>query len=140
MRRRLASSRAVALVLSAASAAAMLYVGLFQVRAVEHLICPLFGGCEAVADAPFARPFGVPDGFLALGLYVVIFLGLLAPPRRRGWTANPLVGLAALAGLFNVLGVGDMARLGAYCFYCLFTTALAPLLLWATWQATRPRG
>ena len=35
-----------------------------------------------------------------------------------------------LAVLANVLGVFDMARLGAYCFYCLLTTLLSPLLLW----------
>jgi hypothetical protein len=47
----------------------MLYVGAYQVRAVEHLRCPLLKhGCEAVADAAFARPFGIPDGFLAAGL------------------------------------------------------------------------
>jgi hypothetical protein len=31
-----------------------------------------------------------------------------------------------------VLGVFDMARLGSYCFYCLLTTVLSPLLLWMT--------
>jgi len=36
-----------------------------HVGAVDHMKCPLLGhGCEAVADAPFARPFGIPDGFI----------------------------------------------------------------------------
>ena len=48
------TDRNILLAIAALSAAAMLYVGAYQVRAVSHLSCPLFGhGCEAVADAPF---------------------------------------------------------------------------------------
>lgn len=128
------STRIAALGLSAASAAAMLYVGLYQVRAVKTLICPLFGGCEAVADAPFARPFGVPDGFIALGLYGVILVLLLAPVRPD-WLTWTLLALGALATLGNALGVLDMMRLGSFCFYCLLTTVLSPFLLWAIWAS-----
>lgn len=128
------SARTAAILLSAASAAAMLYVGLYQVRAVKKLICPLFGGCEAVADAPFARPFGVPDGFIALGFYGVILILLLAP-TRPGWLTWTLMALAALATLGNALGVWDMSRLGSFCFYCLLTTVLSPFLLWAIWAS-----
>lgn len=129
------SARVAAMALSAASAAAMLYVGLYQVRAVKKLICPLFGGCEAVADAPFARPFGVPDGFIALGLYAVILALLLAPVPRAAWLTWTLLALGGLAALGNGLGVWDMTRLGAFCFYCLLTTVLSPLLLWAIWAS-----
>ena len=128
------SARIAAILLSTASAAAMLYVGLYQVRAVKTLICPLFGGCEAVADAPFARPFGVPDGFIALGLYGVI-LALLLSPLRPDWLTWALLALAALATLGNALGVWDMTRLGSFCFYCVLTTVLSPFLLWAIWAA-----
>lgn len=128
------NARLAALGLSAASAAAMLYVGLYQVRAVKKLICPLFGGCEAVADAPFARPFGVPDGFIALGLYAVL-LALLFVPVRPAWLNWSLLALAALAALGNALGVWDMTRLGSFCFYCLLTTVLSPFLLWAIWAS-----
>jgi len=130
----MASARTAAILLSAASAAAMLYVGLYQVRAVKTLICPLFGGCEAVADAPFARPFGVPDGFIALGLYGVILI-LLLSPIRSDWLTWTLLALAALAALGNALGVWDMSRLGAFCFYCVLTTVLSPFLLWAIWAS-----
>ena len=128
------SARTAAILLCAASAAAMLYVGLYQVRAVKKLICPLFGGCEAVADAPFARPFGVPDGFIALGLYGVI-LALLLSPVRPDWLTWALLALASLATLGNALGVWDMTRLGAFCFYCVLTTVLSPFLLWAIWAS-----
>jgi uncharacterized membrane protein len=111
----------------------MLYVGLYQSRAVKHLWCPLFAkGCEAVADAPFARPFGIPDGYLGAGLYAAILVLLLAPAERRIWI--PLLGLSALATLANILGVRDMANLGSFCFYCVVTTLLSPVLLWAVWE------
>jgi uncharacterized membrane protein len=127
------SYRIVAFGLAAASAAAMLYVGLYQSRAVKHLWCPLFArGCEAVADAPFARPFGIPDGYLGAGLYAAILLLLLAPAERWVWIS--LLGLSALATLANILGVRDMMNLGSFCFYCLVTTLLSPVLLWAVWQ------
>jgi len=108
----------------------MLYVGAYQVRAVAHLRCPLFGhGCEAVADAPFARPFGIPDGFIGAGLYVLLIgVALLNP--QGAWVKYSIRGVAVLAGVANILGVIDMARFGAYCFYCLLTTALTPFLVW----------
>ena len=111
------SAREVVIALSAASALAMLYVGAYQVRAVEHLRCPLFApGCEAVADAPFARPLGVPDGFIAAGLFgLLVVLAAVSP--RGGWARHSLRTLAALAALANILGVIDMARFGAYCFW-----------------------
>lgn len=126
--------RSLAVALTASSAAAMLYVGLYQSRAVRHLWCPVFArGCEVVADAAFARPFGVPDGYIAAGLYAAILLLLLGPVQKlQIWT--PLLILVVLATLANALGVRDMARLGHYCFYCLLTTVLSPVLLWMVWK------
>jgi len=126
--------RSWAVALTASSAAAMLYVGLYQSRAVRHLWCPVFGkGCEAVADAAFARPFGVPDGYIAAAIYAMILLLLLGPVRElRMWV--PLLILVVLAALANALGVWDMARLGYYCLYCMTTTVLSPFLLWAVWR------
>ena len=124
------TDRNILLAISALSAAAMLYVGAYQVRAVAHLKCPVFGhGCEAVADAPFARPFGIPDGFIGAGFYVLLIgVALLNP--QVAWVKYSIRGVAVLAGLANILGVIDMARFGAYCFYCLLTTALTPFLVW----------
>lgn len=113
-------------------AAAMLYVGLYQSRVVKQLWCPIFDkGCEAVANAPFARPFGIPDGFIGTGLYIAILL-LLVPGAR--WTWIPLLVLSALATIANAVGVRDMMNLGSFCIYCLATTILSPVLLWAVWQ------
>jgi uncharacterized membrane protein len=125
------TARNAVLVISAVSALAMLYVGAYQIRAVEHLKCPLLKhGCEVVADAPFARPFGIPDGFIAAAMYgLLVLLALLSPEIR--WIRLSIRGVAVLAVLANLLGVVDMARLGAYCFFCLLTTGLAPLLAWA---------
>jgi uncharacterized membrane protein len=72
-------------------------------------------GCETVADAPFARPFGIPDGFIAAGMYgLLILLALIGP--QMIWVRYSLRTLAILAARANVLGVFDMTRLGAYCF------------------------
>jgi len=63
----------VAFAVAAASAAAILFVGLYQSRLVGRLICPIFGeGREGVADSPFARPFGICDGYIGAVLYIVI--------------------------------------------------------------------
>ncbi len=125
------TARAATLAISAVSALAMLYVGAYQVRAVEHLKCPLLKHqCEVVADAPFARPFGIPDGFIAAAMYTVLLALTLSHPEMR-WIRYSIRGVALLAMLANLLGVVDMNRLGAYCFFCLLTTVLSPLLAWA---------
>lgn len=127
-------TRALAFVLAASSAVAMFYVGLYQSRAVQHLWCPVFDkGCQAVADAPFARPFGIPDGYIAAVLYSIIFLLLLGPVQKL-WIGVPLLILTGLATLANVVGVWDMARLGQFCFYCMFSTVASPVLFWAVWR------
>lgn len=125
-----AAARIAVIVLSVVSAAAMLYVGAYQTRLVEHMSCPLLKhGCEAVADVPFARPFGVPDGLIAAALYgLLIVLALFG--AGTGWMRYTVRGLAIVAALANVLGVFDMSRFGAYCFYCLLTTVLSPVLIW----------
>ncbi len=124
------SVRSWLILLSAVSAAAMLYVGAYQIRAIEHMSCPLLkGGCEAVADAPFARPGGIPDGFIAAGMYAaLIALAFVSPVH--GWVRYSLRTIAVVAGIANVMGIRDMAQLGAWCFYCLLTTVLAPVLVW----------
>ncbi len=125
------TARNAVLAISAVSALAMLYVGAYQVRAVEHLKCPLLKhGCEAVADAPFARPFGIPDGFIAAAMYgLLILLALIG--HETVWVRYSVRALAVLAVLANAIGVADMTRLGAFCFFCLLTTALSPFLAWA---------
>jgi uncharacterized membrane protein len=128
------SDRLLAMGLAAVSTAAMFYVGLYQSRAVRHLWCPVFKkGCEAVADAAFAKPFGIPDGYIAVTLYLAMILLLLGPVEKlRVWI--PLLILASLATPANFLGVRDMANLGSFCFYCMLTTSLSPVLLWAIWR------
>jgi uncharacterized membrane protein len=125
--------RYIAFAGAAVSAAAMIYVGLYQSRLVGRMICPVFGeGCEGVADAPFARPFGIPDGYIGAVLYLVILALLLVPPGRWVWIA--LLALSGVATLANILGVRDMMIFGGYCFYCVTTALLSPLLLWSVWK------
>jgi uncharacterized membrane protein len=125
----LLTPRNALIAICAISAVAMLYVGAYQIRAIEHLSCPILKkGCEVVADAPFARPFGIPDGFLAAGIYgLVILLSLFSPGVSLRYSVRALAIIAAVA---NGFGVFDMNRLGAWCFYCLLTTLLSPLLIW----------
>ncbi len=129
------TARLLSIVISAVSAAAMLYVGAYQTRMVEHMSCPLLKhGCEAVADAPFARPFGIPDGLIAAGLYgLLILVALLGADSV--WARYSVRTLAVIATLANILGVFDMSRFGAYCFYCLLTTVLSPALVWMAFLA-----
>jgi uncharacterized membrane protein len=111
----------------------MLYIGLYQTRHVGRLWCPLFArGCERVADAPFVRPLGIPDGYLGAALYGLVVILLLVSPDLS-WTWFALMGLAVLAAIANVIGIYDMARLGSFCFYCVVTALLSPMLLWAVW-------
>lgn len=125
------TARFTVIALAAVSGLAMLYVGAYQIRAIEHLSCPLLKhGCEAVADAPFARPFGIPDGFIAAVLYGVLVLLALFNPHLV-WPRYAIRAAAIVAAVANGLGVMDMTRLGAFCFYCLLTTILSPLLVWA---------
>jgi uncharacterized membrane protein len=122
------TTKTALLAISAASAFAMLYVGAYQIRAIQHMSCPLLkAGCEAVADAPFARPFGIPDGFIAAALYGLVILFTLAAPA---WGRYAVRTLAVVAVAANILGVWDMSRFGAWCFYCLLTTLLSPALVW----------
>jgi uncharacterized membrane protein len=125
--------RLIAFAIALLSAGAMLYVGLYQSRAIKTMFCPLTGnGCHLVADAPFARPFGVPDGYIGAALYALIVALLLAPADWK-WAWYGLVVLAGFATLANIIGVRDMINLGAFCSYCLLTTALSPVLFWAIW-------
>jgi uncharacterized membrane protein len=125
----LMTARNALITVATVSALAMLYVGAYQIRAIEHMSCPLLKkGCEAVADAPFARPFGFPDGFLAAGMYGLLILLTLFTPAP--WLRYSVRVLAIVAAVANGLGVFDMHRLGAWCFYCLLTTLLSPLLIW----------
>ena len=125
--------RYIAFAVAAASAGAMFYIGLYQGRLVGRLICPFLGEqCEGVADAPFARPFGIPDGYIGAGLYILILGLLIAPPARWIWIALLVLNVTATAA--NMLGIRDMMNFGGYCFYCLMTAALSPVLLWAVWK------
>ena len=127
--------RVAALALTVASTTAMLYIGLYQSRVVEGLWCPLLGnGCQMVADAPFAHPHGIPDGYIGAALYGTILLLLLLVPSGRRWAWLALMVLGVLAAYANVKGVVDMARLGAFCTYCMFTTVASPVLLWMIWR------
>ena len=124
--------RVIAFVITAVSAAAMFYVGLYQSRFVGRLLPIFCRGLRRSCGCSLRAAVGIPDGYIGAVLYVVIAGLLLAPTQRWVWIT--LLALACLATLANIIGVRDMMNLGQFCFYCLTTTLLSPVLLWAVWQ------
>ena len=86
-----------------------------------------------MADASFARPFGVPDGHIGAVLYALI-VALLVVHTGERWVSAAALALGVLVVFANFIGVDDMARLGAFCVYCLLTTVASPVLVWALWR------
>ena len=130
-------TRLALVILAAVSAAAMLYVGLFQIGWVAHLACPGFGsGCESVALSAFAWPFGLADGLLGAALCGIL-AALALVPRREAAAAG--IGLSAAWLMLNLLGLSQMQKLGAFCFWCTLVAALSvPLLALAMISAREP--
>ena len=121
----------IALVSAAAvSALAMLYVGFFQIGWLSRLACPGFGsGCESVAMAHFAYPLGLADGLLAAALCGLICA--VAQVQRKE-AAAALVALGFVNLLGNLIGLVEMQKLGAFCFWCSLTAVLsAPIAVLA---------
>jgi uncharacterized membrane protein len=116
----------------------MIYFGAYQVRAISHMACPIFGhGCDAVADAAFTRPGGFPGGLIMAALYLLIILFVRSNASSK-WVRHSLQAVALLAASINILGVVDMLHLGAFSFYCLLTTALSPVLALLTFGNLEP--
>ena len=108
--------------------APLAFDGVVRLDLSNHWRASRRSGCSAFLA--LARPFGLPDGFIAAGLYcLLIGLALLGP--QISWVRYSIRAVALVAGLANILGAVDMARFGAYCFYCLLTTVLTPFLVWA---------
>ena len=109
--------RNAVLALSTVRAMAMLYVGAYQIRAVQHLSLSsvwkrLRRRCGCAVRQTLGNP---PDRFSAAGMYGVLMV-LAAANRRIGWARYSVRAIALLAAAANVAGVLDMPRLGAYCF------------------------
>jgi len=120
-------ARVALVAVAAASALAMLYVGLFQIGWLARLACPGFGsGCESVALAPFSRPYGIADGLLGAAVCgVVCALAIV----RRPEAAAALIGVSAVWVILNLLSLAEMQKLGAFCFWCTLAAVLSVPLL-----------
>ena len=129
-------TRIAFIAIAAVSGLSMLYVGLFQIGWLQRLACPGFGsGCESVALAPFAWPFGLADGLLGAAICGVLCALALVPRREAGIA---VIGIAAAWLILNVAGVAHMQKLGAFCFWCTLTAALSvPLFALAAVSARR---
>lgn len=73
---------------------------------------------------------------LYVGLYQSRFVGRLIcpifPMVAKASQMRHLRGLSATVA--NIIGLRDMINLGSFCYYCLTTTILSPVLSWAVWQ------
>ncbi len=108
---------------AAASALAMLYVGLFQIGWLPRLACPGFGsGCESVALAGFSFPLGLADGLLGAALGGIICA--LAQLKQKE-AAAALLALAFVDVLAGLIGLLQMQRLGAYSLWNLSSALLS---------------
>jgi uncharacterized membrane protein len=116
----------------------MIYSGAYQIGIISHILCPIFGhGCDAVADAAFARPAGIPAGLIMTALYVLLLMLVRLNTSSRS-VRHSLQALALLAASMNILGVVDMLHLGEFSFYCLLTTAMSPVLALLTFGNLEP--
>jgi uncharacterized membrane protein/predicted DsbA family dithiol-disulfide isomerase len=89
------------------------------------VFCAEGGGCEAVRQTVYARPFGVPLPIVGVAAFMV--LGVLA--LARGPRARLLYMLVAGAGGLFALGfLGIQAMIGHFCQFCVAVDSSCVLL------------
>jgi len=110
----------------------------------QTMWCIFFDGCNAVAQSPYARLFGVPLSYFGVIYYLcVLSLAVLlaVDPFSRGLRYGVLA--------FTVIGVGYSAFsmvlqvrfIRAVCSYCLISAVITVLLLAvALWHFRRTRN
>lgn len=126
---------------SCAAAIAMLVpVTLYQSGLIGRLPEPPGSAFQAdrLTQAPSAKPFGIPDGYLGLASYGVT-LGLLLSERR-----TPVMNIArhaklGLDGVMAGVNVGRQVKQGKYCSWCLGTAAATGAMLWFGYLAGKKR-
>ena len=127
----------LAMALAALGLAAMAYVGAYQVRVVDQLVCPAFGnGCADAADAAAAHPFGVPDGLLGVGLQAALLALIALRGRSFAWNRAAFA-FAVVVVAANAIGAYDMWRAKTWCTWCLLTALLCLPTAWLV-RPTRP--
>ncbi len=131
--------RALIAVLAVPPAVMSIYMGLYQIRAIESVWDPVFGAQTlAVLDSNVSHAirdlFRIPDAFLGAMIYIAdIVLAVVGSQQR--WYQKPwLVILFALAivpgavvSLFLVVMQATVVQ--AWCFLCLLTALFSVILV-----------
>jgi uncharacterized membrane protein len=98
----------------------------------QALWCPIVEGCNAVAQSPYARIFGVPLPYFGLAFYVYMFgaAALLAfDPFSRGLRLGVVL-YTALGVSYSIYGMYlQLALIHAVCIYCLISAVITVVLL-----------
>ncbi len=121
-----------------------LYLTLFKLGYVGHLVCGT-GDCEKVQTSRWSTLFGYPIAAWGLGYYLSVFLVATAGTTER-WEAErwPSLVLAALT-TWGVLFSGfltylEIAEIHAICRYCVVSAVLT-VVLWIVsmleWRESR---
>lgn len=101
----------------------------------EPVFCAEGGGCQAIHQTAWARPFGVPmPVFGVLGAWAHVVLALLAGKRVR----VAQLALAIPGALLAALLIAIQALMGAFCKYCMvFDASILVLAVVAVARASR---
>ena len=98
----------------------------------QPLWCPVIDGCNAVANSPYSRVFGVPMAYFGFIYYLYMFAlaaRLAFEPLSRGVRLRAVLyaGMGAASSVyFMYLQLGFISEV---CSYCLISAALSFLLL-----------
>lgn len=90
----------------------------------------ILSGCNAVAQSPYSRLFGIPYGIYGTAFYAFVFICsavVIAHPKRIAYFALYLLGVFGfLASMLFVLIQAILIK--EFCVYCLISAALATLI------------
>lgn len=90
----------------------------------------VLSGCEAVAQSPYSKLFGVPLGVYGTLFYTLAFsVGLLflVSQHRRLYTAMYLIGVSGFL-LSMVFVLIQALLIKSFCIYCVLSAVLATLI------------
>lgn len=90
----------------------------------------ILSGCNAVAQSPYSRLFGIPYGVYGTVFYSFVFAltaTVIAYPKRLAYFALYILGVVGfIASMLFVLVQANL--IGEFCVYCLISAALATLI------------
>ncbi len=120
------------------------FYGSYSIFNGQPLWCPPpIGGCNVVANSPYARVFDLPLGYLGVVyyLFMLVLAGLLAfDPCSRGLRLATVL-FAAVGVLGSAVFVYVQINfIHAFCIYCAISTMLTVLLMATALSHTTQRA